>query len=472
MGFVFYDTETTGTSTSFDQILQFAAIRTDADLNEVDRLEVRCRLRSHVVAHPMALRVTGMTIGRVTDPSLPTHYEMMRAVRARLIDWSPAIFVGYNSMSFDEHLLRQALFATLHPPYLTNTDGNGRADALSLVQVAAALAPGCVSVPIGDSGRPSYKLDRIAPANGFAHANAHDALADVEATLHMAKLVHDRAPECWRRFVRFSSKATVERLLASEGAFLVTQIYHNRAYHYPVAKIAPDPDNPSAILCLHLAIDPDHLARLTDEELAAQLRGSPRPVRRVKVNAAPLIARLGEAPTGLLHPHAIDTLIDRGRRLRADRRLRDRIVAATIAGREPSQDVVHVEERLYSGFPPASDQRRMARFHELGWRSRAALVETLEDARLRHHGRLLVHEHAPEALDPGFRSEVETFVATRLGGSPADGSAWTCLPRALSAAEAMIVEHGADEMLVGYRDHVLARLDELAGSRNIPPARS
>ncbi len=27
MGFVFYDTETTGIDTSFDQILQFAAIR-------------------------------------------------------------------------------------------------------------------------------------------------------------------------------------------------------------------------------------------------------------------------------------------------------------------------------------------------------------------------------------------------------------------------------------------------------------
>ncbi|SHL68298.1 Exonuclease [Roseovarius marisflavi] len=30
--FIFYDTETTGTDTTFDQILQFAAILTDADL--------------------------------------------------------------------------------------------------------------------------------------------------------------------------------------------------------------------------------------------------------------------------------------------------------------------------------------------------------------------------------------------------------------------------------------------------------
>ncbi len=34
MPYVFYDTETTGTEKAFDQILQFAAIKTDDDLNE------------------------------------------------------------------------------------------------------------------------------------------------------------------------------------------------------------------------------------------------------------------------------------------------------------------------------------------------------------------------------------------------------------------------------------------------------
>ena len=41
MDFVFYDTETTGRETAFDQILQFGAIHTDAELNELERFEVR-----------------------------------------------------------------------------------------------------------------------------------------------------------------------------------------------------------------------------------------------------------------------------------------------------------------------------------------------------------------------------------------------------------------------------------------------
>ncbi len=49
MPYVFYDTETTGTETAFDQILQFAAIRMDDDLNELARFNIRCRLLPHIV---------------------------------------------------------------------------------------------------------------------------------------------------------------------------------------------------------------------------------------------------------------------------------------------------------------------------------------------------------------------------------------------------------------------------------------
>ena len=107
MSFVFYDTETTGTNTSFDQILHFAAIRTDDDLKEIDRFEIRCSLDAHVVPSAGAFRVTGMTIGKVTAAGLPTHYEMVCQLRTQLEKWCPTTFVGWNTLSFDENLLRR-----------------------------------------------------------------------------------------------------------------------------------------------------------------------------------------------------------------------------------------------------------------------------------------------------------------------------------------------------------------------------
>lgn len=55
-------------------------------------------------------------------------------------------------------------------------------------------------MPISAKGKPTLRLDTLAPANGFAHESAQDALADVEATIHMARLIRDRVTdEAFRR---------------------------------------------------------------------------------------------------------------------------------------------------------------------------------------------------------------------------------------------------------------------------------
>jgi len=75
--FIFYDTETTRLNRDFDQILQFAAILTNGKLNEVERLEIRCRYLPWVVPAPMALWVTGVSPAMLDDPALPSFYGMM-----------------------------------------------------------------------------------------------------------------------------------------------------------------------------------------------------------------------------------------------------------------------------------------------------------------------------------------------------------------------------------------------------------
>jgi exodeoxyribonuclease-1 len=459
MSFVFYDTETTGISTSFDQILQFAAIKTDSDLNELDRIEIRCRLLPHVIPHPGALKVTGMSIERVTDAALPCHYEMIRAVRTKLAEWSPAIFVGYNSMNFDEHLLRQALFRTLHAPYLTNSDGNNRADALTLVQAASQFAPDCLTIPVNHKGNAIFKLDHVAPANGFAHDNAHDALADVEATIYLARCVRDEAPECWSRFLRFSSKAGVSAFLEDEEALLLTEFYYNRPYHFVVSAIGADPDNPSARFCLDLRHDLDWIASLPDAALAAWVAASPKPVRKLRMNASPSIAPLDEVDPGFLGDLDEALIADRVARLREDEELRERLIAAVMAGREGYEESPHVEEQIYSGFIPDADKGRMDLFHLVPWPNRVAIVDSFEDQRLRYHGYRLIYERHPEVLNEETRAFYYNHDRARL--MDVSGAAkWNTLPLALAAiAEA---EVGSTEeqagILAAYRLYLETRI--------------
>jgi exodeoxyribonuclease I len=223
--FVFYDTETTGTDTTFDQILQFAAIRTDENLCEVDRFEIRCRLLPHVVPAAGALIATGVSPSLLTDDTLPTHYEAARRIATTLADWSPSIFLGYNSISFDEELLRQTFYQTLQPIYVTNTGGNTRGDILNLVNATAVVAPTALTIPIGTSGKPTRKLDALALANGYAHPNAHDALADVEATIFVAKVIRAAAPAVWEEFMQLRSKPAVMARVNERSPFFLTECY-------------------------------------------------------------------------------------------------------------------------------------------------------------------------------------------------------------------------------------------------------
>ena len=64
----------------------------------------------HIVPSPSALCVTRISIQRITDPALPSQYEIICEIRATLAAWSPSIFTGWNTLGFDEHLLPQALY--------------------------------------------------------------------------------------------------------------------------------------------------------------------------------------------------------------------------------------------------------------------------------------------------------------------------------------------------------------------------
>lgn len=108
MTFAFYDLETTGLSPAFDQPLQFAAILTDGEFREIKRVNLRCRIAPHIIPSPWALAVTGVRPAQLLDAALPTLFEFTQEIGALIDRWSPAIRTGFNSIRFDEEMLRQA----------------------------------------------------------------------------------------------------------------------------------------------------------------------------------------------------------------------------------------------------------------------------------------------------------------------------------------------------------------------------
>ncbi len=455
MSFVFYDTETTGTVTAFDQILQFAAIKTDADLNEVDRFEIRCRLLPHIVPAPGAMRVTGVSVAQLFDPAFCSHYEMIRQIRAKLLAWSPAVILGYNSLDYDEHILRQALYKTLHPPYLTNTNGNGRADVLRMVRAASVLAPGAIVIP-ADDAKNIFKLDRVAPANGFDHSAAHDALADVNATIHLCRLLMSNAPAVWSAAMRFSQKASVIDYIGSERIFCWCEFYFGRPYSWLVTPIGTNPDNGSEFYVFDLQFDPAVLAALSDEDLEAELSHSPKPVRRLKCNSSPMLMPVEDAPAfTVASALSAEELERRADMLENDEALRARLIAALEAGRAPKEASPHIELQIYDGFWPKTDEFLMESFHAVPWEKRLAIAENFQDPRLKTIAMHLIHIERPDLLNPLISAAHDRTRARRVLGL--DGNTpWLTLPKAIEQVEAMLAD--CEE---AHRGHLQEHCDHL-----------
>jgi exodeoxyribonuclease-1 len=464
VSFVFFDTETTGLKHGFDQIVHLAAIRTNNDLEEIDRFQVRSRLLPHVIPHPGALCTNGLPIKSLLDEDQPSHYDMVRAIRCKLLSWSPSIFVGYNSIRFDEEMLRHALFQTLHSPWLTSNHSNCRADALGLMMAAAALSPACLSIPRGPEGRPVFRLEGLALANGIAHGRAHDAMADVLATLNLCRFVHQRSSELWQRFVRFSKKATVADFVDAGDGFFLTEFFANEAYHTPVVCLGRDPEQPNGRLCLRLDCDLDRLSEISDEELRTEFTKKPSSVRRLRINAAPTITPLYDAPDLMLNSVGVETIETAARKVLDDPQLCARIISVYVSARQPRSRSIFVEEQLYDGFA-SSDEARMAEFHNASWPEAVSIVQNFDDERLRTFGLRLIYFGCRSALPPDVRTKVERLLTDRL---VADGSGALTLGQALEAVDVVSAEGriGVDGLLADYRSYLSDRIARVSEFRS------
>jgi exodeoxyribonuclease-1 len=464
MSFVFYDTETTGTNTVFDQILQFAAIHTDDELNEIETINLRCRLLPHVVPSREAMQITGLTAAELTKSDLPSHYTMIRAIRGKLLEWSPSLFLGWNSLGFDEHLLRQALYQTLHRPYLTNIGRNCRADALRLARLTVLLAPDALSIPVNEQGARTFRLHGLAAANGYQFHRAHDALDDVRACIHLCKLISENAPEVWSTFLRFTQKSTVQDFLGSELVFCLIDFFSGEVHSWLLGLLGPSTSRRADMLGLNLAEDPGVLGAMSDEELAAKFSDNPRIVRRIRTNACPFLSYADDAPD-LASAKSLgrDELERRATMLRDDAALRNRLIAAFEQTARQHPPGVHVEQQIHDAFISDADEQRLEEFHAAEWENRIAILDELDDRRLRQLGRRLIFLERPDVLPEGLRREMTAMVARRV--IKGDGSeTWLCLEKAIADVDRLVASATGEEAtrLAGHREFLAGRLADLS----------
>ncbi|WP_433989612.1 Exodeoxyribonuclease I (plasmid) [Pseudoseohaeicola sp. NH-UV-7] len=405
--FAFYDFETTGTSPAFDQPIQFAAILTDDDFDQIERVNIRCRLSPHILPAPWAMAVTGVTPEELEDPGLPSWFDFSHQISALIKRWAPATWTGYNSIAFDEEFLRQSFYQNLHPNiYQTQFNHNDRLDLMKVIYAVWDRAQSALEWPLDDNGRISFKLDRLAPANGFTAHNAHDALGDVEATIYVTTLIRDRAPAVWARCLRNRDKhAVADTLQSGHPVQLVERFGAAPPRPFVGVYAGTNTQNKNAMGFLDLdATNVSEIVDADDDALRNAVSSTPKLIRSVSINKAPNVFPITNPEVE--HIAAAKLVAARPDFLeRVGQALADRF-----ADRE---EPVDVEKQIYGGFYSAADKHILLEFEHVGWRHRSELFAKLEDHRLRQLGQRLIYWNAPALVSEHYAAAAQEAIRDR-----------------------------------------------------------
>ena len=413
--FLFHDYETFGKSPSLDRPAQFAALRTDENFNVIGEPEVfYCKPADDYLPQPEAVLITGIT-PQVALARGENEAEFARRIHA-LFTVPKTCVVGYNNVRFDDEVTRNIFYRNFYDPYAWSWQhDNSRWDLLDVMRACYALRPEGIVWPENSDGLPSFRLEHLTVANGIEHANAHDAMADVHATIAMAQLVKTRQPRMFDYLYTYRSKqklATLIDIVQMKPLVHVSGMFGAwRGNTSWIAPIAWHPDNRNAVIVVDLAGDISPLLELDADALRERLYtpkaalgdDSAVPVKLVHLNKCPVLAQANTLRPedaerlGIDRQHCLNNL----KVLRDAPQVREKLVAL-FAEAPPFPPTSNVDAQLYDGFFSDADRAAMRIVLQTPPQNLPALDITFVDKRIE---KLLFNYRARNF--PGTLSEPE-----------------------------------------------------------------
>lgn len=301
--FLWHDYETFGTHPALDRPAQFAAIRTNSDLEPIgEPLNWHCAPADDLLPHPVACLITGITPQDALEKGV-CEAEFAKQIHGEMME-PGTCSVGYNSIKFDDEFTRHIFYRNFRDAYEREwRNGNSRFDLIGLARMCYALRPQDVEWPINDKGSPSFKLEDLTRANSIGHEGAHDALADVQATIDFAALLKKQQPRLWDWALGMRNQKTAMGLLnvLQPEPVLHTsgRIPANRGCTSLFLPLSVFPDRPKSVIAIDLMSDPDMLINGTAEQVSDLVftssdslpEGMERiPLKAIHTNKVPMLA--------------------------------------------------------------------------------------------------------------------------------------------------------------------------------------
>jgi exodeoxyribonuclease-1 len=429
--FLWHDYETFGAVPRRDRPAQFAGIRTDAELNEIgDPIMLYCQPAPDFLPDPQSCLITGITPQQCLEWGVP-EYKFAAAIEAAFSE-PGTIGVGYNTIRFDDEVTRHLFWRNLIDPYAREWQNNcGRWDLLDVVRMTYALRPEGMAWPLRDDGKPSFKLEQLAKANGLLHESAHDALSDVRATIALARLIRSKQPKLFDFCLQLRKKdkvATEMGLHLERGArppFLhVSGMFPaERGCIGLVYPLATHPSNKNEVLVWDCRYDPTELFTMDVDTIRQRMftrtadmpEGVMRlPVKSVHLNKSPmLVGNLKTLSAAQASRWEID--MEQGQAYAALAAAGPDMTATWAeVYRRPPAEPGDVDEDLYGGFIGNNDRRKLEQLRGDTPEQLAKARPSFEDERLEEILFRYRARNFPESLGDGERRQWERHRAARL----------------------------------------------------------
>jgi len=302
---LWYDLETFGTHPQWDRIAQFAAVRTNERFEQLEEPVVTyCRLAPDYLPHPDACLTTGIT-PQTANEAGDTEREFAAGIYEQMIRPGTTT-VGFNTIRFDDEFVRALFYRNFYDPYRREYEnGNARWDIIDLLRMCRDLRPEGIEWVSGEDGKPSFKLEELTRANGIPHEDAHDALADVRATIAMARLVREAQPRLFDYYWKLRKRDEVRRQLSlqqNKAAVHTSAMFTSTAGCTTlVLPVSAHPRQNNVVITYDLRRDPSDWLDLPPEEIRRRVfsrreelaEGERIPLKGVHINRSPAVAPLG-----------------------------------------------------------------------------------------------------------------------------------------------------------------------------------
>jgi len=374
--FLFYDLETFGADPRRTRIAQFAAIRTDRDLNAIaEPAQFFVRPADDLLPSPQATLVTGITPQHALREGICEAEAFTRM--HELMSEPGTCTLGYNSLRFDDEFVRYGLYRHFYDPYEREwRGGNSRWDLLDVMRLVHALRPdGMIWTPREDGLGTSFKLEHLAAANDVRIGDAHEALSDVRALIGIARKLRTAQPKLWDYALKLRDKRHAASLLDITHVRPVLHV----SQRYPatrlcaavVAPLALHPSINTRVIVFDLETDPQQLLDLDAATIASRLylrrdqlsENEERiALKEVHTNRCPALVewrhlRAADFTRLQINPARIEARVAL---LRAHApELAEKLRQVYAVKRESTP--VDTDAALYDGFFSAEDKRRFAR---------------------------------------------------------------------------------------------------------------